>query len=197
MPRPGVYKSCGSALSANCFLKAVYWILPPTLSKLMAIKCKRDGNNDTVAVFHHDKEGVTLVNGYENPGSYERKFNYVIAMETIIMIINQSSSCKQYTRAKCFASKISKSWLSGRGGKKLAYWGGGPSDGTGCACGITGTCAEVYKECNCASNDYAWRIDEGFITKKDDLPVTAINVGDTGGSHERFKHTVAELTCVF
>ena len=101
----------------------------------MAVECMLDNTGESVAVFHHDNENATLVDGYEAPGSYKRKFHYDMDMETIIMTINKSSSCQQHTKGKCHkAAMYSFSWLGGRGGRKQNYWGGGPSEGVGCAC---------------------------------------------------------------
>ncbi|MCP4800859.1 MAG: hypothetical protein GY893_13020 [bacterium] len=161
-----------------------------------------DKNNNSVAVFLHDNTKTTLVKGYDPPGSYRRVFNYSTPLESMIAVINQSTKCKQFTKAECFAATLTTSdsvytWLSGRYGQKLAYWGGGPSDGKGCSCGIHNNCAHPDKKCNCDSNDQVWRKDKGFITEKDVLPITAINVGDTGRSKERFKYTVTSLICFF
>ncbi len=161
----------------------------------------------SVAVFHHDNENATLVEGYEAPGSYRVVFNYSIPLESIIAVINQSNNCKQFTRAKCYHSlfidvkqnNVTFTWLNDRAGQKLAFWGGGPSDGKGCSCGIHKKCAKKGIKCNCDKNDRKWRSDEGLIRKKDVLPITAINVGDTGAKDrkEQFIYTVGPLICLF
>jgi len=194
----GVYSSCNSALSTNSFKQAVYWIFHTKFSHLMAVECMFDNTGESVAVFHHDNENATLVNGYEDKGSYKREFHYGMEMETIITIINKSSSCKQYSKAKCYNVQIDGfNWLSGRGGRKLNYWGGGPSEGKGCACGINGACVIPSKKCNFDENDYNWREDEGLVTKKEDLPITAMNAGETGSSYEKLFYTIGPLMCVF
>ena len=58
-------------------------------------------NGSSAAIFQHDNENATSVQGYEAPGSYRRVFNYTTTMESIIAIINQSKSCMQHTAAKC------------------------------------------------------------------------------------------------
>ena len=67
----------------------------------------------------------------------------------------------------------------------MNYWGGAQPnpdrDSVTCACYETQTCADPTKRCNCDSNDRdVWRADEGFLTFKDDLPVTKFQAGDTG-----------------
>lgn len=54
---------------------------------------------------------------------------------------------------------------------------------------MTRTCANPELLCNCDANDNVWRHDEGDLTFKQDLPVTAFVAGDTGKvglSAERF-----------
>ncbi len=159
-------------------------------------------NGRSVAVFHHDNENTTLVNGSEAEGSYKRSFGYNISLGSIISVINKSRECEQYRVAKCYGSVFERlfsryTWLSDRSGKKLKYWGGGPSDGEGCACGVNQTCAMPSIRCNCDKNDFVWRSDEGFVREKNVLPITAINVGDTGSPKEMFIYTVSALICVF
>ena len=51
------------------------------------------------------------------------------------------------------------------------------------------------KICNCEKNDNVWRQDDGWLTDKEDLPVTAISVSDTGSSIEKATVTLGPLTC--
>ncbi len=167
------------------------------MSHLIAIECMKGKHGRSFVVFHHDNESTILVNGYEAAGSYNHTLRYDMEMQAIIAIINKSSSCKQHTDLSCYNAMFTgSSWLSGRNGRKLEYWGGGPSSGTGCACGITNTCASLERKCNCDKNDWNWRADKGFVTKKEDLPITAMNVGDTGHYSEKVKYTIGPLQCV-
>ncbi len=155
-----------------------------------------------MAVFHHDNEIETTVQGYGAPGSYRVVFNYSIPLDFIIAVINQSKSCSQFTKADCLNSAMTKggsdyTWLSGRSGQNLKFWGGGPSDGKGCLCGIHKNCVKKGAKCNCDSNDGNSRTDKGQNKKKDVLPITAINVGDTGDTSKTFKYTVGPLYCNF
>lgn len=79
-------------------------------------------------------------------------------------------------------------WKNGRGEPRY-YWGGAdPDAGLGvdvCGCRMDDSCAAppdatAASRCNCDVNDQAWRRDEGFLTKKEDLPVSMILAGDTG-----------------
>ncbi len=169
----------------------------------MAVQCTTDpASNNSFAVFHHDSEAKTYVNGYEALGSYQRKIRYHKDMNSIIKIVNQSSQCQQYTKLDCYAAgrlnirlNFSYTYLSGRNGKELEYWGGGLSNGSGCACGIDGSCAVSSRQCNCDADDEVWRKDEGFVTKKVDLPIVAVTAGDTGSTFEKLYYTVGPLMC--
>ena len=49
--------------------------------------------------------------------------------------------------------------------------------------------------CNCQNNDDVWGEDDGWLTDKEDLPVTAIYVFNTGGNDEFAEVTLGPLTC--
>ncbi len=190
---PSTYTSCTDALLANCFRHAIYPICLDSLKSPLTIECKLDDNGSSVAVLRHDNENATLSPGFEARGSYRRVFNYNLPLESIIAVINQLSHCRQFTKAKCFHAELSRNtWLSDRPGQKLEFWGGGPSEHSGCFCGIYNRCADPKQKCNCDSNDKKWRLDEVYIRKKDALPITAINVGDTGSATEKFNKLLAQ-----
>ncbi len=162
------------------------------------MECTKDQDGKSFAVFHHDSESKTLVVGYERPGSYKKNIQYEDAMTTIEAFINQSSFCKKHTQIQCHHVTLKDyGWLTGQGGQKLDFWGGGPSNGIGCACGITNSCAEGGEKCNCDKNDGVWRKDEGYVTKKEILPLTGIAIGDTGNPSysERLLYTIGPLFC--
>ena len=63
----------------------------------------------------------------------------------------------------------------------MNYWGGAEQDSGVCACNATNTCQG--HACNCDKNDAVWREDSGYLTYKDDLPMTSFRAGDTGNSN--------------
>ena len=153
-------------------------------------------------MFHHDTEAEVRVTGYHDAcGGYQKQFGYNDNMETIVFVMNNSISCQQYTKAECkgvhFVDRDC-TWLKGRNSKKLSYWGGGPYNGRGCSCGITGSCESSAYKCNCDYNSIVtWLSDEGFVTSKDDLPLTGIAIGDTGSTGiEVIHYTIGPLRCV-
>ena len=77
-------------------------------------------------------------------------------------------------------------WVPG-GGQNIKYWGGATQ---GCSCGMTNSCADPSKLCNCDKNDNIFREDSGFLTNKSHLPVSQLRFGDTGsGKNGRISHT--------
>jgi len=62
-------------------------------------------------------------------------------------------------------SGLPAAWLVSREGKNMTYWGGAARNSyRQCANGT----------CNCDINDDVWREDSGFLSYKEDLPVTAL-----------------------
>lgn len=66
----------------------------------------------------------------------------------------------------------------------MDYWGNATSGinkpKITCGCGVEHACYNPSLLCNCDANDDVWRYDEGYLTDKYDLPVTAVHAGDTG-----------------
>ncbi len=187
----------------NDFQTAIYQILPANLEAPVNVECTRDEQGTSFAVLHHNNEMPTSVpDGYEAEGSYQFNFTYSLDISVIISLVNQSSHCQQFTKAQCkhvffYTSTWGwNSWVSDRNAQKLDFWGGGPSNNTGCACGVTSTCANTGDNCNCDANDDVWRSDEGNIVERDVLPITSINAGDTGSTNEEFIYTVGPLMCI-
>ena len=67
-----------------------------------------------------------------------------------------------------------------RNNEPMDYWGGAAPDTASCACGMDGSCQNSTVLCNCDLNDAQWRMDDGYLTYKDDLPVAKFRAGDTG-----------------
>ena len=165
----------------------------------MEVLCeRRDGK--VYSVVSHDSETRKRVQGYESAGQYKKTIKYDLSNEKIKILIEASRECRQFTKAECkgvyFVHK-SHAWLEGYNNQRLKFWGGGPSNGTGCACGITNSCRDPDFKCNCDSDvNGVWVKDEGYIEKKSVLPLTAVRLGDTGSSIEEIYYTIGKLECV-
>ena len=132
---------------------------------------------------------------------YLHEITYSIGMEQIEKLIRKSSKCRQHVRFHCFQSKLLNSpngpphalWLS-RDSERQNYWGGAEPGSEKCACGMSDppTCAGTGKFCNCDNKDRIWQVDEGYLTDKNALPVTALVFNSKS---ERSDFTVGPLEC--
>ncbi|XP_013412477.1 neurexin-4 [Lingula anatina] len=167
----------------------LYWVDPDGGGGVAAFEvyCDMSTTPPTVT-FHHDYEDRTHVMGYDPALSYSVDLTYNLNTDQIAAYVDiVGFNCTQYIKYECYGSHIQSSpnihtaWYD-RHGQQSTFWAGGDPDGaTGnCACAKDGSCANANKHCNCDSNDFVWRLDEGDITQSDYLPVTMVKVGDTG-----------------
>ena len=164
-----------------------------------------DKNGVGVTVVGHDSEIRTLVNGYESPGSYVRDIHYIAAGLTsgvqLFGLLDISTHCEQFIKYECHGTALlwmgnPDGWWVSRDYVQMTYWGGAtPADSYKCACGVTSSCADSSRECNCDKNDEVLREDRGLLTEKSHLPVLQLRFGDTGGSQEYGYHTLGKLKC--
>ena len=177
---------------------AFHWIRLDGLATAVYAQCVKNSDLTYSALIDHDSEARTKVMGYEAVGSYVRKINYPInTLTDIIAFVDVLGSCRQFTKFECFGMILTgKAWAVSRKGTRLKYYGGGPSGGVGCACGITGACSLSYKKCNCDENSLTrYLTDEGYFSDNTILPLTEIRLGDTGNSGEFGHHTIGKLEC--
>ncbi|KAL9979545.1 hypothetical protein ACROYT_G017221 [Oculina patagonica] len=164
-----------------------------------------DKNGVGVTVVSHDSEAKTLVDGYEEKGSYSRNVHYIAGGLTTVSqlaaLATASASCEQFIKYECVSSILlingaKNGWWVSRNMVAMDYWGGAtPADTYKCACGLTNSCADPSDGCNCDINDSVWREDSGLLTEKSDLPVMQLRFGDTGGSSESGYHTLGKFKC--
>ena len=191
------YDSCAKALVYNSNQESQYSINVPGTSRSIKATCKFRGNFPVTAFSHNNSEPA-FVHSYESPGGYRSIVDYGENTKDIIKIMNQATSCRQFVRVSCSHSTLSSyAWLEDRHGLRLSYWSGGPHTGTGCSCGKTGTCEQSGTKCNCDKNSFPPTVDEGYITEKDALPLTAVSFGDTGGTGEYINYTISDVECFF
>ncbi|KAI8498179.1 hypothetical protein Bbelb_241230 [Branchiostoma belcheri] len=162
----------------------------------MVVQCDLEGQT-AITLIGHNREARTHVNGYENPGVYSKDVTYWNNMEQVRALVNQSSLCKQLIKYECHNSLMwtaagpPSAWWVTWDGRQADYWGGASPGSGKCACGQAGSC----RRCYCDINDNRWRADSGYLTHKNDLPVTQLRFGDTGSGHEQGYHTLGKLIC--
>ena len=153
-----------------------------------------------VTVISHDSESRTHVSGCDPSGCYSRDIHYTGAsLSQLASLTRVSSHCEQFIKYQCYDSVIfgmgGMAWWVSRDSAKMTYWGGASPGSGKCACGMTNSCADSSKLCNCDKNDNVWREDSGLLTDKTKLPVKQLRFGDTGSSHEQGYHTLGKLRC--
>ena len=155
-----------------------------------------------VTVVSHNSENRTQVIGYNGHGEYSLDVHYRSANISQLKALTEASgNCQQFIKYECFHARLIEdgfSWWVSRDGQNMAYWGGANFKTGGCACGLTGSCADDKSlKCNCDKNDEKWREDSGFLTIKSHLPVKQLRFGDTGDAdlNEEGYHTLGKLEC--
>ena len=151
-----------------------------------------------VTVISHDSESRTHVYGCENQGCYSRDIHYTGAsLSQLARLTKVSSHCEQFIKYECYNSVIfawESAWWVSRDSAKMKYWGGASPGSRKCACGMTNSCADSNKVCNCDKNDNVWREDSGLLTDKTKLPVKQLRFGDVNSGEEGY-HTLGKLRC--
>ena len=147
----------------------------------------------------HNTEDRRLVTGFEPKESYVVNITYEVSIKQIEELLKHVSNCSQFIKYECYHSILTNyaTWTS-RTRERMIYWGDAESTGRGCACGLTQSCHETIKLCNCDSNDNVWRVDSGYFRNVSSLPVIQLKFGDTGGpTSEKGYHTLGKLECIF
>ena len=154
----------------------------------------------------HDSENRTLVDGYEGAGAYSGRIHYSGAsLSQLASLSDVSLHCEQFIKYECYGSMLFHSstgdivsWWMSRDSNKMVYWGGASPESKKCACGMTNSCADPRRACNCDKNDGVWREDSGLLTDKSTLPVKELRFGDTyviGNQDEKGYHTLGKFKC--
>ena len=202
-------KSCSEIKSLSPQATDGTYVIDPDGERGLApfnVSCDMtDKNGVGVTVIGHDSEDRTVVNGYEEKGSYARDVHYSggsVAQLASLTVV--SAYCEQFIKYECRSALLlypvgnPHSWWVSRNSSKMTYWGGAtPADSHKCACGVTSpnSCANPDRGCNCDKNDGVWREDSGLLTEKSDLPVLQLRIGDTGLPEETGYHTLGKLKC--
>ena len=160
-----------------------------------------DKNGAGVTVISHDSDSRTHVKGCEPPGCYSRDIHYRgVSLSQLTSLTRVSSHCEQFIKYECYNSVLvsgglNYAWWVSRDSIKMTYWGGASPGSYKCACGMTNSCADSSRSCNCDKNDNVWRKDSGLLTDKTHLPVQQRRFGDIGEGNEQGYHTLGKLKC--
>ena len=159
----------------------------------------RDKNGVGVTVIGHDREQRLSTRGCEPKGCFKRAVTYLASsLAQLAQLTIASGHCEQYVKYECRSALLlhnGNSWLESRDGPRMKYWGGAEPDSHKCACGMTNSCANKKRACNCDKNDFKWREDSGLLTHKPDLPVSRFRFGDVSSDGEAGFVTLGKLKC--
>ena len=142
--------------------------------------CMFDENKVAYTTVHHSKE-TQFDAAKDGEGKFQQytfhQLKYTMDMNNIESLIEVSKFCRQKVSFKCYNALFLNAplgpsnvgWRS-RTSELKNYWGGVPKNGTGCACGLNGTCTNKEKLCNCDFRNNKWAEDTGYISDKTNLP---------------------------
>ena len=121
-----------------------------------------------MTIISHDSETRTLVDGYEEGGSYQKLVQYNgVNINQIKALIDLSSGCEQFVKFECIGTGFYFHYVNPIACRAMEKWWS-----TGAAPGSGNTCAGD-ENCNCDSGGSACRLeDSGMLTDLDNLPVT-------------------------
>uniref|UniRef100_A0A8C6SDS1 Contactin associated protein like 2b n=1 Tax=Neogobius melanostomus TaxID=47308 RepID=A0A8C6SDS1_9GOBI len=106
---------------------------------------------------------------------------------------NSADYCEQYVAYACKMSRLLNS--PGTTASQAHVLGGSGPGIQKCSCGIEHNCTNSALYCNCDADLRAWKEDVGLLMYKEHLPVSAVEVGDTGRAGSEAKLTVGPLRC--
>ncbi|KAK7944742.1 hypothetical protein WMY93_000470 [Mugilogobius chulae] len=108
--------------------------------------------------------------------------------EKCAVVTNSADYCEQFVGYACRMSRLlntPETLVLGR------LWPGIQK----CSCGIEHNCTNAAHFCHCDADLRAWKEDSGMLMYKDHLPVSSVEVGDTGRAGSEAKLTVGPLRC--
>lgn len=172
------------------------------------VTCEFLTDGRVLTVLGHSSEHSTVVDSFQEPGSYDQTIEYNARMPQIEALLNRSRECSQRLIYSCRNARLFNSpsdelnfrpfgwWLS-RQNQMMDYWAGALKGSRKCQCGIVGNCVDPTKWCNCDANTYDWLEDSGEIKDKEYLPVRGLRFGDTGTAldEKQAKYTLGPLIC--
>ena len=206
-----IMRSCSSIKSGHSGSSSGNYIIDPDGKGGVApfsVYCDMSDNGGVgVTVISHDSESRTHVGnipGCGGAGCYRKDVTYNgVSTAQLAALTRVSENCEQFIKFECnngiaFISRSpgdNYAWWVSRDGTRINYWGGARGQSNMCACGVTNSCSNSGKKCNCYNGGSGWREDSGLLTDKSTLPVTQIRLGDLDDSSEEGYHTLGKLKC--
>lgn len=176
--------------------------------KPFPVTCEFLSDGRVLTVLGHSSEHSTVVDSFQEPGSFEQNIIYDAELPQVEALLNRSRECSQRLIYSCQSSRLFNSpsdelsfrpfgWWVSRHNQPMDYWAGALPGSRKCQCGILGNCVDPTKWCNCDSNQMEMQEDGGEIKEKEYLPVKALRFGDTGTAldEKQGRYTLGPLVC--
>ncbi|XP_069564962.1 contactin-associated protein-like 4 isoform X1 [Brachyistius frenatus] len=158
----------------------------------------------TLMVLQHNNTELTRVRPSAGGNQLSVHFHYSSNEEQLLAAISQSEHCEQELSYHCRKSRLLNSlegspfswWLGGPGpGRVQTYWGGAQPGSQQCSCGLQGDCVDPQHYCNCDADRTEWTEDSGLLTRKENLPVRSLVLGDLQRPGSEAAYRVGPLRC--
>ena len=127
-------------------------------------RCEFLPGNRNLTYIGHLNEEATKVDGFDERGSFMQLIHYGAPIKVIEALINESGKCSQKLGYECKQSRLFDTgqdsmkfspyafWTS-RDGEIMNFWAGSEPGSYKCKCGLTNSCFEKEKGCNCDSGN--------------------------------------------
>ena len=197
-------KSCGEYYTAGYHYDG-YYIIKPGLSPPFKVKCEMNTSRPKTIIESNMSNKTFVFTGKDYDSEYYYyHISYRAKKQQIVDLIKISGSCQQYVQYNCYESVLlnSKSmahltelglrWYT-REGHIRNTWDGKGNNPT-CKCGHENNCTQSNLLCNCDIMDKILRRDNGYLTDRNDLPISKIRVSILH-TNERSSFEVGPLEC--
>lgn len=74
--------------------------------KPFPVTCEFYGNNRVITILSHSQEQTTIVDGFQEPGSFEQNIIYEAELPQIEALLNRSHNCWQRLSYQCKHSRL-------------------------------------------------------------------------------------------
>jgi len=161
----------------------------------------------TIIKTNSDEDRFVFKSKSYDKNYYYHQVTYQANKQQIADLITVSQTCRQYVRYDCISSSLLNSfkterssnfgirWYS-RKGFQRRYWHGDmrTANKQSCKCGLEGNCVSNEVLCNCDMRDQIFRYDDGYISQKEDLPVSKLRISIQRTNHRSSFH-IGNLEC--
>ncbi|XP_022108975.1 uncharacterized protein LOC110989137 [Acanthaster planci] len=164
-----------------------YYIKPYANMDRFYVYCDMSGTEGVTVVYPDAVRTLDIDGFYEEPGTWARAVRYGPSQAQLQALTTLAASCKQFISHGCHGSLHNDdvtgkvyTWWQSRRGEKMTYWG---DTKEGCQCFADKSCHDPSKKCNCDVNAQSLSSDEGYLTDKSALPVSAVRSGDVSDNN--------------